>query len=225
MQVIQDIFSAGETVMEQALQHFLDYLMTQGKLLLYFVLFVSAILENLFPPVPGDTVTAFGAFLVGKGKLSFFVVYLSTSFGSVVGFYLLFYIARRFGTGFFANKRLKWTNPEKMDKAKNRIGRYGYFVILFNRFFPGIRSVISISAGLLQMNWLLVFVLALLSAMAWNLIWIQVGYSLGNNWDTVKTTMENLIGKYNTLMGILLFLLILIFSAVKLYRRYKARKL
>jgi membrane protein DedA with SNARE-associated domain len=52
----------------------------------YTFLFVSALIENIFPPVPGDTVTIIGAYLVGVGALQFWGVFLSTTFGSISGF-------------------------------------------------------------------------------------------------------------------------------------------
>ena len=33
----------------------------------YLLLAVSAFFENMVPPIPGDTVTVFGGYLVGRG--------------------------------------------------------------------------------------------------------------------------------------------------------------
>ena len=51
--------------MEKALADILSSLTGANDALLYLLLFLSAFIENVFPPAPGDTVTAFGAFLVG----------------------------------------------------------------------------------------------------------------------------------------------------------------
>ena len=58
----------------------------------YLILFVSAYVENTFPPVPGDTVTVIGAYLITTGKLSFTGVWLSTTLGSVLGFMTMFFM-------------------------------------------------------------------------------------------------------------------------------------
>ena len=55
----------------------------------YVILFLSAIIENVFPPIPGDTVTVIGAYLISTEKLGFWGVYISTSTGSLVGFYVM----------------------------------------------------------------------------------------------------------------------------------------
>jgi len=53
-------------------ERFLNYLETLPEFLIYLLLGLSSFLENIFPPLPGDTITAFGALLVGIGGLSFF---------------------------------------------------------------------------------------------------------------------------------------------------------
>ena len=72
--------------------------------LVYLLLGLSAYVENIFPPIPGDTITAFGAFLVGLGKLHFMGVYLATTFGSLLGFLTLFWLGRFLGRQFFMEK-------------------------------------------------------------------------------------------------------------------------
>ena len=65
--------------MEQFINDIISFLLPKNDLFLYVFLFFSAIIENLFPPIPGDTITVFGAFLVGTGRLSYFFVYLATT--------------------------------------------------------------------------------------------------------------------------------------------------
>jgi len=66
----------------------IQFLLPHNDIYLYIFLFLSAVVENLFPPIPGDTITAFGAFLVGTGRLDFLLVYTSTTLGSVALIYI-----------------------------------------------------------------------------------------------------------------------------------------
>ena len=86
------------------LERFLDFLHSLPDLLVYILLGLSAYVENVFPPIPGDTITAFGAFLVGIGRLSFLGVYLSTTLGSLLGFLSLFALGRTLGRHFFVHR-------------------------------------------------------------------------------------------------------------------------
>jgi membrane protein DedA with SNARE-associated domain len=186
----------------------MNYLLNQGSFALYIFLFVSSILENLFPPIPGDTVTVFGAFLVGKGHLRFDLVWLITTAGSTVGFFTLYIIARKIEQGIISHHIFRWISVERIERAQKSVGKFGYAAILANRFIPGIRSLVSISAGFLRMKSVPVLVMSFISAAVWNLIWISAGYSLGNNWHEVSTRAKELAIRYNIIAGIILILVI-----------------
>lgn len=198
------------------LDGFLKFFDTLPNSLLYVLLGLSAFVENVFPPIPGDTITAFGAFLVGTRRLAFWGVYLSTTLGSVVGFMALFWVGQILGRKFFIEKDFKLFRAESIIKAERWFQRYGYTLILFNRFFPGIRSIISLAGGISHLGVFRAVILATISAGAWNLIWIAIGYSLGNNWETVKEKMAIILFQYNVsfvilaaLVGLVIFLRII----------------
>ncbi|MCL1865307.1 MAG: DedA family protein [Spirochaetes bacterium] len=183
--------------MEFLLQQSYDIIMQWNIYYLYLFLFASAIIENLFPPIPGDTIIAFGAFLAGIGKLDFLIVFIITSIGSTIGFMMLFYVGVLFERGFFSKTKIKFFASGNIKKAEMWFNKYGYFVVAINRFLPGIRSVISISAGISGLNSLKVFLLSFVSAMFWNFLWIYAGYSLGNNWEKVYEALTVLVTRYN----------------------------
>ena len=178
----------------------------------YFLLGVSAFVENVFPPIPGDTITAFGAFLVGTKKLDFIGVYVSTTLGSLSGFMFLFWIGSLLGRRFFIKKDYRFFKAQDIRRAEEWFRRYGYLLILLNRFLPGIRSVISISGGISRLGVLKVTFLALVSACAWNLIWIFLGYELGTNWDVAREKMENILIYYNYIILALVGLVVVFLS-------------
>lgn len=187
-------------------------------ILLYLTLGLSAYIENLVPPFPGDTITAFGAFLVGTGKLNFVGVYISTTLGSLFGFLTLFRIGQYFGKRFFIEKKYRFLNAQSIIKAEAWIGKYGYLLIGFNRFMPGIRSAIAVAGGIAGLRFPFVAILALASCVLWNGIWIGVGYSLGNNWDYVSEKISVIMLRYNITILILFILLII---GVLIYRKLR----
>ena len=67
--------------------------------LVYAVLVLSAFLENVIPPVPGDTVVVFSAYLVGRGILGWWPVYLATCAGGLAGFLAMYYLGYSRGRG------------------------------------------------------------------------------------------------------------------------------
>jgi membrane protein DedA with SNARE-associated domain len=153
---------------------------------LYAALFLSAYLENLIPPVPGDTVTLFAAFLVGRSKAGFLGVLLSTTAGSVAGFMTFYVFGRLIHPEYFTRKNFRLMPASSFEKAGLWFQRHGRWVILFNRFLSGIRSVISIVSGLYRYPWQHVLLLSALGCGLWNLMLIWGGYLLGSNWRRIE---------------------------------------
>ncbi len=151
----------------------------------YLVLFTSAVVENIFPPIPGDTVTLMGAFLTGRGVLDFWGVFISTTLGSVTGFMGLYAVAYWLEESWIEKHRPRWLKAKKIRKVETWFNNYGYWVILMNRFLSGVRSVISLVAGIFKLKALKVFLLSLISCAVWNGIIIYAGTTLGKNWKEV----------------------------------------
>ncbi len=171
----------------------------------YLFLFISAFVENVFPPIPGDTVTLIGAYLVSSGKLSFIGVYISTSLGSVLGFFTMYLIGMKLGRKFLDSRiGRKVFSEAQYKKTEKWFSKYGYGIIAANRFLSGTRSVISIFAGSFHLNWFRVLILATISALLWNGILIYIIYTVGLNWDVIR----NLISQYNKVVIALTFAVI-----------------
>jgi membrane protein DedA with SNARE-associated domain len=175
--------------------------------------------ENIFPPIPGDTVTAFGAFLAAMGELDFLGVYISTTLGNLIGFMALFWLGSYLGRRFFIKQDFWLFKAKDIIKAERWFIKYGYFIIMINRFLPGARSVISIAGGISRLKTNKVLVLCLISCAAWNLIWVFMGYSLGNNWAMVKTEITSHLARYNITVVSIFGLLLLLFILFKWIKR------
>lgn len=203
------------------LERSIDQLNSLPDYLIYILLGLSAFVENVFPPVPGDTITAFGAFLVGADRLSFLGVYISTSIGSLAGFMFLFWIGMLLGRKFFIERDLWIFKAQDIIRAEEWYQKYGYYLILLNRFLPGIRSVISISGGISGMKTLTVAFLAFISSCAWNLVWIYFGYTLGNNWEAVKGKISDIMIYYNFIVLAVIGIVLLVFVLQRIAKRKK----
>jgi len=202
--------------MEYYFNELIEFLFNQSDIYLYFFLFLSSIVENLFPPIPGDTITALGSFLVGKGRLSYALVFVLTSTGSTIGFVLLFFLGKYFGRDYFFKKNFKFFPAEKLRSSEKMFEKYGYFIVLMNRFLPGIRSVISLASGISNLSTAKVMLFSLISAILWNLIWINIGFLLGNNWDIVKFRMAGIVKNYSLVVWLIVIVFITAFIIKKL---------
>jgi membrane protein DedA with SNARE-associated domain len=167
----------------------------------YLALFFSAYAENVIPPIPGDTVVLLGAYLVSTQRLEFLGVYLATTLGSTTGFITMYLVGKYAGQAILDSRRgRRWFKEKYLEKARTWFARWGYWVIIVNRFLAGTRSVISLFAGLFHLRVVPVFLLALLGSAIWNALLITGGVMLGRNWQL----LEKWIARYNQILLILL---------------------
>jgi membrane protein DedA with SNARE-associated domain len=182
----------------------------------YVVLGISAFLENVVPPIPGDTVVVLGAYLVSTEQLSFWGVYLSTTIGSVIGFVTMYLIGMKFGRAFiYKPSRSNFFKEENIKRVEVWFGNWGYWIILANRFLSGTRSVISLFAGIVHLNPLLVIVLSTLSALIWNGLLIFAGILVGENWGVII----DIVTQYNKVLIILTIIIIGTIVYRKFYKK------
>ena len=170
----------------------------------YVLLFINAFVEYIFPPVPGDTIMVFGAYLVGIEKLNFVSVYCVSTAGSISGFLTLFLFGKYLGRDYFLRKDFRFFSRKMILRVEQWFHRYGIGLIVANRFFSGIRSAIALFAGITRMPLLATTLAALVSSMVWNALLISGGYFLGKNWQLVLTILK----RYN--QGIVIAILVLL---------------
>ncbi len=156
----------------------------------YLALFLSAYIENIFPPVPGDTVTVFAAYIVGRSQQRFIGVFLATNLGSVAGFMTYYALGRLIHPDYFISKNYRFLPAASFQAAGVWFRRWGYWVVLLNRFLSGIRSVISIVCGMYRLPWVRVLALTTLGCSIWNLLLMYAGYTLGANWRMIESIMQ-----------------------------------
>ena len=89
------------------------------------LLFVSASLENVVPPVPGDTVVVFSAYLVGRGIWDIAPVFATTVSGGVLGFMFMFSWVCAMVGRYLKGARAGFTS-EGLQRAEGWLTRYGF---------------------------------------------------------------------------------------------------
>ena len=142
--------------------------------------------ETVFPPIPSEAVLPLAGYLVERGDFNYVLVLLTSTAGSVLGAMLLYEAARHGGRP-FAERFLRFAHlqPEKLDEAERWFARRGALIVLLGRCVPGMRSLVSLPAGLLRMPRLQYLGLTLLGSAIWNAVLVTVGYLLGSQWERV----------------------------------------
>jgi membrane protein DedA with SNARE-associated domain len=146
--------------------------------------------ENVFPPIPTDTMLPFSGVVAASGRLNVMVVWAVAVLGSLTGSLVLY------GLGAWADERVvrnlvrrygrfAGISDEGISKATSWFNRYGVPVIFFGRLVPVMRSVISLTAGMSRTPLPLFVTFTALSSACAMAFWIGIGYLLGENWRVI----------------------------------------
>jgi membrane protein DedA with SNARE-associated domain len=189
------------------LEEILVYISSLDAAWIYIILFFFAFIENVFPPSPSDVVVVVGASLIVSTSIGFVPVLLITSIGSALGFMVMYYVGYFLSEKILRTGKLKFISADALSKTDEWFSKFGYWIILANRFLPGTRSVISFFSGVHELHVFKTFLFALISAFLWNIIIIYLGMTLGNNVELIDyylTTYSN-IGIGLTILVVLIF--------------------
>lgn len=148
-------------------------------------------LENIFPPIPSEFLLPFVGFLVGQGQFNFLFVLISATIGSVLGALVFYYLGGWIGEKRFRSFIKKYgkyllLGDKDIDKAKSWFDKHGNWAVLTGRFLPGIRSYISLPAGINKMPLVQFVILTTIGSVLWNAVLISLGWVLGSQWQKLN---------------------------------------
>jgi membrane protein DedA with SNARE-associated domain len=183
----------------------------------YTGIFLLMFLESTFFPFPSEIVMIPAGYLAYQGKMNIYLVVLAGIFGSVAGALFNYYLAMFFGRKFILKYgKYFFVKESTLEKLEAFFVKHGELSTFNGRLIPGIRQLISLPAGLAQMNVAKFSFYSALGAGIWVVVLVALGYLLGSN--------EELISKYlksATLIALICVALITIFYIVRHKRRVK----
>lgn len=177
---------------------------------------LSVAIEYIFPIFPGDTVVVLAGFLHAKGAFDLKEIFVAIIIGSLIGSFLAYQAGR------YISSHPHFSFVKRIQSSKSFVAfnhwyaRFGSIFLLLNRFFPGIRALFFVSAGMTHLPLLKVLLLGGLSAIIYNLFLVFLGQWLGFNADLIIDYLY----KYSIAFYILLFFIV---SLVLIYKWQKKR--
>jgi membrane protein DedA with SNARE-associated domain len=177
----------------------------------YWGIALLMFLENIIPPIPSELIMPLAGFTVTQGKLSFWGVLVAGTVGSLLGALPWYYGSRRLGEHQLKRgieKYGKWLRltTEDINKSQVWFRKYGGPVVLFGRLIPGIRTFISVPAGLQRMPWFEFLGYSLIGSLCWNLLLTYAGFVLGQNYGLVEKFLGPVAAV--VLVGLALFFIV-----------------
>jgi len=158
----------------------------------YGAILLAMFLENLIPPIPSEIIMPLGGFYASQGQLDFFPVVLAGLIGTVFG------ALPWYGIGRLVNeKRLeKWLeingrwigiSPNELARSRKWFNKYGASLVFWGRLIPGIRTLISVPAGIELMPITPFLIWTSAGSLIWTLFLTITGFYLGDNYSKIET--------------------------------------
>jgi membrane protein DedA with SNARE-associated domain len=169
------------------LERLLDWFAALPPALLYVALAVTAAAENVFPPLPADTVVAFGAFIAARGEASAVLVYLAILAGNLAGAMLMYWVGWKYGSERVL-RRLGGAGAHEA-RLQELYRRYGLGAIALSRFLPGVRAIVPPFAGALRVGAVRSLLAMGLASALWYGAITYFAFTAGANFDALKARM------------------------------------
>lgn len=184
------------------------------------ILFLITV-ENIFPPIPSEVILTLGGFMTSKDgvTMSLFGVIMYSTFGSMLGAIILYYV------GYIFNKdrllkivrskvgRVLCLKESDIIKSDSSFNNNGDLTVLYSRFVPILRSLISIPAGVNRMKFSIFLIYTFIGSLIWNTVLVSLGKLVGENYMVVA----GIFSKYSKVV----FVLLILFIIYKIYKKIK----
>ena len=116
---------------------------------------------------------------------------LYAGFGSAIGASVAYWIARLGGRP-VVEKFARWfrIDLKHVEAVDGHVRRWGVGLVLFGRMIPGIRTLVSIPAGLARIPFGTFFAATFAGAYIWCSLLIGAGYLLGHEWMLISQYLK-----------------------------------
>lgn len=165
------------------IESFIQWIISLVSDNLYPGVFLAALIETVFPPIPSEAVFPLAGFVILKNEMSIIHVVgvgLVGGLGATIGAFIIYLIALKIGRSAIIrySKHLR-IKEKQIEKAENWFSKYGDKAVLFGRMIPGIRELVSVPAGILNMRYPKFLLFTFIGSCGWSIALTAAGYYFG----------------------------------------------
>lgn len=153
--------------------------------------------ENLFPPIPSELIMPLAGFNAAEGKQSLVAAIAAGTIGSLLGAFFWYGVGKFVGeerVRRWAGRYGRWmaVTPTEVDRAYAFFNRHGGWAVFFGRLIPGIRTLISIPAGVADYPIARFSVYTAAGTLIWTTLLVFAGYFLRDEYKRVDAWLNPL---------------------------------
>ena len=203
---------------------YISWAVEKNSLIAYLTICLAMFLENIIPPIPSEIIMPLGGFFVYQQKLNFYILVFWGLFGTILGALPWYYLGRLVNQkrlSNFLDKKGKYLGISSNDliKSKKWFEKYGVSLVFWGRLVPGIRTLISVPAGIELMPLGKFLIWTTFGSFIWVAFLTYAGYLFGENYQIIETYLDQI----NYILKPILILICLYFLVKILYRFFKNR--
>lgn len=203
---------------EQGIMELTKNIAEQHPHFAYIFFFLSAVLQILFPPYPGDTVLLLEGYLSSKGLFNMYAIVIIAVTATCLSSILLYHISYRMGKRIFSTPFVNtYFSKDRVIKLYKWFRIYGSFAVFLCKFVPGIGSLAVIAAGAFRVPKVKVYGAMTAGAVIHNVSLVLIGSTTGNNMKLIK----ELFRKYNMLIIAAALIAVSVYGCYKYFRKSK----
>ena len=163
----------------------------------YLTICLAMFLENIVPPIPSEIIMPLGGFFVYQQKLNFYILVFWGLFGTILGSLPWYYLGRLVNEkrlSNFLDKQGKYLGISSNDliKSKRWFEKYGVSLVFWGRLVPGIRTLISVPAGIELMPLRKFLIWTTFGSLIWVALLSYAGFLFAENYPIIETYLNQI---------------------------------
>jgi len=165
------------------IEFFIEWIISLVSENLYPGVFFAAFIETVFPPIPSEAIFPLAGYVILNENMPIFHIFsvgVTGGTGATIGAFIIYLLAKKLGRLAMIKyaKKIR-INEKQIVRAENWFEKYGDKAVLFGRMMPGIRELVSIPAGILNMHYRKFFIFTFIGSCTWSISLTAVGYYFG----------------------------------------------
>jgi membrane protein DedA with SNARE-associated domain len=178
-----------------------------------------AFVENILPPIPGDTFTLVGGYLAATGYLELSWVFVSVVIGTLGSVMLVYWFGYHGGRYLYSRKIARLLELEHISKVEVWFERNGTLTLLVSRFVVGARVAIAVAGGMARFSPWRTLLFSTLSAAVFHGLLLVLSLFLARYIDEVVEGFK----LYNEIVLAAVVIIVILWAIVFIRRKRRGR--